>query len=115
MTPANVLIVSKFMDVFENFSGLSKTEQWHFLSMVFQVHRLSLRHYIRWSNKARRSENHLEELETKDFYQTKYFTLGAPKLLIGKKHGGKRLCINYNGLNQVTIKKHYGKRIILDT
>lgn len=32
---------------------------------------------------------------------------GAGIFFMGKKNGGLRLCIDYRGLNQITIKNHY--------
>ena len=46
----------------------------------------------------------LEELLDKQFIRTSVPSWGAPLLLVKKKDGTMRLCVDYRQLNEVTIK-----------
>jgi hypothetical protein len=48
-----------------------------------------------------------EELTQKHFIMRSVSPWGAPVLLLKKKDGSMRLCIDYRPLNKVTIKKKY--------
>ena len=47
----------------------------------------------------------LQELLDKGFIRPSHSPWGAPVLFVKKADGSLRLCIDYRGLNQVTIKK----------
>jgi hypothetical protein len=49
----------------------------------------------------------LEELLQKHFIRPSVSPWGAPVLLVKKKDGTMRLCIDYRQLNKVTIKNKY--------
>jgi len=49
----------------------------------------------------------LEELLDKGFVRPSVSLWGAPVLLVKKKDGSIRLCIDYRQLNKVTIKNKY--------
>ena len=49
----------------------------------------------------------LEELLGKGFIRPSTSSWGAPVLFVKKKDGSFRLCIDYKGLNKVTIKNKY--------
>ncbi|MCI92079.1 retrotransposon protein, partial [Trifolium medium] len=49
----------------------------------------------------------LEELLEKRFVRLSVSPWGAPILLVKKKDGSMRLCIDYCQLNKVTIKNKY--------
>ncbi|XP_048635110.1 uncharacterized protein LOC106428537 [Brassica napus] len=49
----------------------------------------------------------LEELSDKGFIRPSTSPWGAPVLFVKKKDGSFRLCIDYRGLNKVTIKNKY--------
>ena len=46
----------------------------------------------------------IDEYSAKGFIRPNTSPLGAPVVLVGKKDGGKMLCVDYRGLNKVTIK-----------
>ncbi|XP_058766954.1 uncharacterized protein LOC131640584 [Vicia villosa] len=52
-------------------------------------------------------KSRLEELLSKHFIKPSVSPWGAPVLLVKKKDGGMRLCIDYRQLNKVTIKNKY--------
>ena len=49
----------------------------------------------------------LEELLEKKFVRTSVSPWGAPVLLVNKKDGSMRLCIDYRQLNKLTINNKY--------
>jgi len=49
----------------------------------------------------------LEELLEKQFIRSSASPWGAPVLLVKKKDGSMRLCVDYRQLNKVTIKNRY--------
>ena len=55
----------------------------------------------------RELKGQLEELMAKHFVRPSVSPWGAPVLLVKKKDGGMRLCIDYRQLNKVTIKNKY--------
>jgi len=52
-------------------------------------------------------KKHLEDLLDKKFVRPSVSPWGAPMLLVKKKDGSMRLCIDYRQLNKVTIKNRY--------
>jgi hypothetical protein len=56
----------------------------------------------------------LEENLTKGFIRESKSPAGAPILFALKKDGGLRLCINYRGLNSITVKNRYPLPLITE-
>ena len=49
----------------------------------------------------------LDELLEKGFIHPSVSPWGAPVLLVKKKYGSRRMCVDYRELNVVTIKNKY--------
>ena len=49
----------------------------------------------------------IDEYLAKGFIRPSSSPWGAPAVLVGKKDGGRRMCIDYRKINQVTIKNKY--------
>jgi len=49
----------------------------------------------------------LEENLAKGFIRESKSPAGAPILFVPKKDGGLRLCVDYRGLNTITVKNRY--------
>lgn len=49
----------------------------------------------------------VQELLDKGFIIPSTSPCGSPIVLVGKKDGAWRMCINYRALNKITIKNHY--------
>ena len=56
----------------------------------------------------------LEELEQKGYIQPSKSPYGAPVLLVKKQDGSLRLCVDYRGLNRLTVKNRYALPFISD-
>ena len=52
-------------------------------------------------------KKHIEDLLEKKFIRPSASTWGAPILLVKKKDGSSRLCVDYRQLNKLTIKNKY--------
>jgi hypothetical protein len=50
---------------------------------------------------------HIRELVEKGFIRPSSSPWGAPMIFVPKKHGTKRLCVDYRALNEVTVKNKY--------
>lgn len=57
---------------------------------------------------------YLEEAQTKGWIQKSESAAGAPILFVPKKDGTLRLCVDYRGLNKVTIKNRYPLPLITE-
>ena len=49
----------------------------------------------------------IEELLEKGFIRPSSSPWGAPVLFVNKKDGSTRMCVDYRGLKEVTIKNNY--------
>jgi hypothetical protein len=49
----------------------------------------------------------IEELLEKVFIRPSSSPWGAPVLFVNKKHGSRRMCVDYRSLKEVTIKNKY--------
>lgn len=62
----------------------------------------------------RELKSQLEDILLKNFISPSVSPWGAPLLLVKKKDGGMRLCINYRHPNKVTIKNKYPLPLVED-
>jgi hypothetical protein len=51
--------------------------------------------------------NYLDENLAKNFIQHSKSLVGAPMLFVNKKDGSLQICVDYRGLNKITIKNQY--------
>ena len=58
---------------------------------------------------------YIEDNLTKGFIQASSSPAGAPVLFVKKSDGSLRLCVDYRGLNEVTIKNRYPLPLIRET
>jgi hypothetical protein len=49
----------------------------------------------------------IDELSSKGFIRPSSSPWGAPTLFVDKKDGSRRMCVDYQSLNEVTIKNKY--------
>jgi hypothetical protein len=60
-------------------------------------------------------KEYIEENLTKGFIQASSSPAGAPVLFVKKADGSLRLCVDYRGLNEITIKNQYPLPLICET
>ena len=61
--------------------------------------------YIMSATELNELKKQLEEMLEKKFVRPSVSPWGVPVLLVKKKDGSMRLCVDYRQLNKVTIKK----------
>jgi hypothetical protein len=59
-------------------------------------------------------KEHIKELREKEFIHPRSSPWGAPMILVSKKDGTQRLCVDYHALNEVIIKNKYPLPMIDD-
>jgi hypothetical protein len=59
------------------------------------------------TNELEALKSYIDEMLGKGFIQSSNSPAGAPVLFVKKKNGTLRLCIDYQALNQITIKNRY--------
>ena len=109
VTLKNVLIVQKFSNVFpEDLSELTPDQElefgielWPGSTLIF------IPSYRIASAELKELKTQLQDLVDKGFIRQSVSPWGASILLVKKKDGTMRLCIDYRQLNKVMIKNKY--------
>jgi hypothetical protein len=102
-------VVCEFPDVFpEDVSDLPPEREVEFsIEVVPGTNPISMAPYRMSTSELDQLKKQLEDLLEKKFIRPSVSPWGAPVLLVKKKDGSMRLCIDYRRLNQVTIKNRY--------
>ncbi|XP_010535286.1 PREDICTED: uncharacterized protein LOC104810638 [Tarenaya hassleriana] len=102
-------VVRDFPDVFpEELPGLPPEREVDFcIDVIPGTEPVSKTPYRMAPSEMAELKKQLNELIEKGFIQPSVSPWGAPVLFVKKKDGSMRLCIDYRGLNQVTIKNRY--------
>ncbi|GAU46655.1 hypothetical protein TSUD_281460 [Trifolium subterraneum] len=102
-------VVGEFSDVFpEDISDLPPEREVEFgINLVPGTSPISMALYRMSALELNELKKQLEELLEKKFIRPSVSPWGAPVLLVKKKEGSMRLCIDYRQLNKVTIKNKY--------
>ncbi|WZZ87668.1 hypothetical protein YC2023_116247 [Brassica napus] len=101
-------LVSKFPDVFQSPQGVPPDRSDPFtIELEPGTAPLSKSPYRMAPAEMAELKKQLEELLDKGFIQPSSSPWGAPVLFVKKKDGSMRLCIDYRGLNRVTVKNKY--------
>jgi hypothetical protein len=105
----HVPIVQDFPDVFpEDVPGLPPTRDIEFsIDLVPGSGPISIASYRMAPTELAELKMQLEDLLSKQFIRPSVSPWGAPVLLVKKKDGGSRLCVDYRQLNKATIKNRY--------
>ncbi|GAU51348.1 hypothetical protein TSUD_412960 [Trifolium subterraneum] len=108
-SPSDIPIVREYLDVFpEEINSLPPEREIEFsIDLVPGSQPISVAPYRMSPLELRELKSQLEELLQKHFIHPSVSPWGAPVLLVKKKDGTMRLCIDYRQLNKVTIKNKY--------
>ncbi|KAJ9541941.1 hypothetical protein OSB04_028447 [Centaurea solstitialis] len=109
LTVAEVPVVSEYADVFpEDLPGLPPDRQVEFgIDLMPGAAPIARAPYPLAPPKLQELLDQLQELSGKGFIHPSSSLWGAPILFVKKKDGSHRMCIDYRGLNKVTIKNRY--------
>ena len=105
----DIPIVKEFPDVFPyDISGLPPDREIEFvIKLIPGTESISIPPYIMAPAELKELKAQLEEFLSKGFIQPSTSLWGAPVLVVKKKDGSLRLCIDYRQLNQATIRNQY--------
>ncbi|GAU10603.1 hypothetical protein TSUD_418240, partial [Trifolium subterraneum] len=109
LSPSDIPIVREYLDVFpKEINSLPPEREIEFsIDLVPGSQPISIAPYRMSPLELRELKSQLEELLQKHFIRPSVSPWGAPVLLVKKKDGTMRLCIDYRQLNKVTIKNKY--------
>ncbi|XP_027922644.1 uncharacterized protein LOC114180530 [Vigna unguiculata] len=107
--PLETPVVGDFSDVFpEDVPGLPPTREIEFsIDLVPGAGPVSIAPYRMAPAELVELKKQIEELLEKQFIRPSVSPWGAPVLLVKKKDGSSRLCVDYRQLNKLTIKNKY--------
>ncbi|XP_052734270.1 uncharacterized protein LOC128196752 [Vigna angularis] len=105
----NLAVVNDFLDVFpEEVPGLPPPREVEFsIDLVSGAGPVSIAPYRMAPAELVELKKQIEDLLEKQFIRPSASPWGAPVLLVKKKDGGSRLCVDYRQLNKLTIKNKY--------
>ncbi|GKB53790.1 hypothetical protein Tco_0904543 [Tanacetum coccineum] len=101
--------IQDFPEVFpEDLPGLPPTRQVEFqIDLVPGATPVAWAPYRLASSEMKELSEQLKELSDKGFIRPSSSPWGAPVLLVKKKDGSFRMCIDYRELNKLTVKNRY--------
>jgi len=107
--PSDIPIVNEYLDVFpSDITSLPPEREIEFsIDLIPGAEPVSVAPYRTSPLGLKELKSQLEELIQKHFIRPSVSPWGAPVLLVKKKDGSMRLCIDYRRLNKVTIKNKY--------
>src|ERR1044072_4226381 len=102
----SISIVQDYMDMFpKDVPGLPPVRETEFsIDVIPDTGPISITPYRMAPAEMKELGKQLEDLSSKGFIRPSVSPWGAPGLLVKKKDGKSRLCVDYRQLNKVTIK-----------
>jgi hypothetical protein len=102
-------VVQEYPNVFpEELSGMLPDRGIEFIiDLLPRTPLISKRPYRLPVNELVELKKQIVELQSKGFIRPSSSPWGAPLLLMEKKDGTHRMCMDYRSLNQVTVKNKY--------
>ncbi|KAH0724825.1 hypothetical protein KY284_000690 [Solanum tuberosum] len=109
LTLQSIPVVNEFPNVFpEDLSGSPPEREVEFgIDVISDTQPISIPPYRMAPTELQELKEQLKDLLEKGFIRPSMSPWGAPLLFVHKKDGSLRMCINYQQLNMVTIKKKY--------
>ena len=109
-------MVCEFLEVFpDEIPDVPPEREFEFeIDLIPGTRPVSMAPYKMSESELSELKKQLEELLEKRFVRPSVSSWGAPVLLVKKKDGCMRLCVDYKQLNKVTIKNKYPPPIIDD-
>ena len=106
--PLTIPIVKEYQDIFQPLEGLSPPRSYPFtITLEPGVAPIAKVSYRMSPAELAELKKQLEDLIEKRFIRPSSSPWGAPVLFVKKKDGTMRLCIDYRGINNVTVKDKY--------
>ena len=107
-TLAETRVVCEFEDIFDEIPGLPPRREVEFcIELQHGTVPISRAPYRMGPAELRELLAQLEELQMRGFIRPSHSPWGAPVLFVKKKDDTLRMCIDYRGLNKVTIRNRY--------
>jgi ribonuclease HI len=105
----DIRVVCDYPDVFpEELPGMPPDRDVEFvIDLLPGTAPISQRPYRMSSDQLQELKAHIKELMGKGFIRASSSPWGALVILVGKKDGTQRMCVDYRSLNDVTIKNKY--------
>jgi len=109
INPSDIPIVNEYLDVFpSDITSLPPEREIEFsIDLILGAEPVSIAPYRMSPLELKELKSQLEEIIQKHFIRPSVSPWGAPVLLVKKKDGSTRLCIDYRQLNKATIKNKY--------
>ncbi|GBG78899.1 hypothetical protein CBR_g28613 [Chara braunii] len=104
MSPEIEGVVAKYPDLFEEPIGVVEREVVHAIEIIPQSSIPKGRIYRMSPGELDELRRQLKELLEKGWIRPSVSPYGSPVLLVPKKEGTLRMCIDYRGLNAITVK-----------
>jgi len=108
-TLEEVPVVCEYPDVFpEELPGMPPDRDIEFIiDLIPGIGPIAKRPYRMATDELKELKEQLQELQEKGYIRPSSSPWGSPVLLVRKKDGSLRMCIDYRSLNEVTIKNKY--------
>jgi len=108
-TLEEVPVVCEYPDVFpEELPGIPPDRDIEFIiDLIPRIGPIAKRPYRMATDELKELKEQLQELQEKGYIRPSSSPWGSPVLLVRKKDGSLRMCIDYRSLNEVTIKNKY--------
>jgi hypothetical protein len=105
----DIRTVSEYPDVFpEELLGIPLDREIEFvIELVLGIAPIFKRPYRMAANQLAELKEQLQELLDKGYIHPSASPWGAPVILLPKKDGTQRMCVDYRSINEVTIKNKY--------